>query len=463
MNEEPSTLKEESPNLKEDSKKRKIDIKYWQIGLVAFLVIAALFLLYFVFFKNTSFAGFFTMIWNLLLPFVVGGCIAFVLKPIVQFFETVFHKPFSKMKNRHQAHVIATGISTTITIILALVLLGLIIWLIVPQLYTNVKDLILNLPALIDNAFKELEKITANQEEIHNNIVEWHAQANYYLTGQGNQSLANAAMNWVTNFVDKNKQKLFNIVTSGFSNVFSSLMNILVAAISCIYLLNSRKKFAEQAKLIVYGIFPKKAADTIRQEVHFIDKTFTSFVKGRLVEASIIGILCYIVMKVFRLPYAELISVWVGIANIIPFFGPFIGSIPSCLLLLVTGWQNCLIFLVAILIIGQLDANIIGPKVMGKATGVDSFWVLFAMAFFGGLWGFVGMLIGIPLFAVIYDIIRKFIISCLKKRNQYRMYEHYQETQQLRIEAKEKDKEEKKNRRKQNLKKAKDKIIKKKR
>ena len=223
-----------------------------------------------------------------------------------------------------------------------------------------------------------------------------------------------------------------NMILTGLSdsmiNVAGIFMNLFIGLVVAIYLLYGRRKFRKQGKLLLYSLFKERWADKIVEEIRFADRVFSGFIGGKLLDSAIIGGICYIGMMIMGLPYAILISVIVGVTNIIPFFGPFIGAIPCALLLLLGSnpW-DALYFLIFIVILQQVDGNIIGPKILGNTTGVSSFWVLFSILLFGGLWGLVGMVIAVPLFGVIYDIIRKLTARGLKRNRHEEMMQEYNE------------------------------------
>ena len=194
------------------------------------------------------------------------------------------------------------------------------------------------------------------------------------------------------------------------------LYNLFIGIIVAIYLLKGKRVFAAQAKKITYGVCRKKTADTIIHYVRISNNMFSGFISGKIVDSTIIGIICFILMTIFRMPYALLVSVIVGVTNVIPVFGPYIGAIPSALLILLVSPVQALYFIILVAILQQVDGNIIGPAILGESTGLSAFWVLFSILFFGGFWGIVGMLVGCPLFAVIYTIAKDFINYCLGKR-----------------------------------------------
>ena len=223
-------------------------------------------------------------------------------------------------------------------------------------------------------------------------------------------------------------QGIVNNITVQLIEVLSVFKNMFLGFLIAVYLLASRKLFGAQAKLLLYGIFPNKWAKIIEEEVHYTDKMFNGFFVGKIIDSAIIGLICFAGTTLLGFESAAFISVVIGVTNIIPFFGPFIGAIPCALLLLLGSnpW-DALYFLIFIVILQQVDGNIIGPKILGNTTGVSSFWVLFSILLFGGLWGLVGMVIAVPLFGVIYDIIRKLTARGLKRNRHEEMMQEYNE------------------------------------
>ena len=203
-------------------------------------------------------------------------------------------------------------------------------------------------------------------------------------------------------------------VTSTVSFIFNIFVGFIVSA----YLLNGRKKLCAQAKLLIRSVFGRKASEMIFEEARFADRMFSSYFIGSIIDSTLVGVLCYIGCLIFGIPYAVLVSVIVGVTNIIPFFGPYIGMIPSAVIILTVSPVRALVFLAMMIIMQQIDGNILAPKIIGSNTGLSSFWVLFAILLFGGLFGFVGMIIGVPIFAVIYDIFKRLMHYCLHRRGE---------------------------------------------
>ena len=220
-------------------------------------------------------------------------------------------------------------------------------------------------------------------------------------------------------------QSILSGAAVGVMSFVAFLKNLVIGLIVSVYLLASRKKFGQQGKLILYSLVKRRWADLFLEEICYADKMFGGFINGKILDSAIIGVLCYIACLIFKFPSALLVSVIIGVTNVIPFFGPFIGAIPATLLILIQNPIKALWFVLFVLVLQQVDGNIIGPKILGNTTGLSSFWVLFAILLFGGLWGFVGMIIGVPLFAVIYDVIKKLVIHGLKRNEELEMVTTY--------------------------------------
>ena len=221
---------------------------------------------------------------------------------------------------------------------------------------------------------------------------------------------------------------LTNIVSGLGSSVHKILLfvyNLLIGLIVSCYLLANRKKFARQSTLIVRSLLKPRWAELLLNEVAFVDRMFGGFIEGKLLDSAIIGLLCYLGCMIFRFPNALLVSAVVGITNVIPFFGPFIGAVPSTLLIMIEDPIKGLWFILFVLALQQLDGNVIGPKILGNRTGLSGFWVLFAIVLCGGLWGVVGMVICVPMFAVIYDIVKKLVCKGLARQQQSHLWEQY--------------------------------------
>ena len=223
-------------------------------------------------------------------------------------------------------------------------------------------------------------------------------------------------LNWL-------RQSLLPNVTGVMTNVSAMLLgflyllkDLLVAVIVSVYLLMRKDTFAAQSKKLVYGVFPTKWADLIVEETRRAYRILSGFINGKLLDSLIIGLIALVCCNLFRFPYPALVATIIGVTNIIPFFGPFIGAIPCAMLIFLASPIQCLYFIVFIFVLQQFDGNILGPKILGESTGLASFWVLFSILLFGGLFGFAGMVLGVPVFAMIYSVVSRLVARGLKKR-----------------------------------------------
>ena len=317
---------------------------------------------------------------------IVLGCVmAYLLYPLTRFAEQflLFHhvKPKS-----------ARTLSTAFSTIVLLTLIFLFAYFIIPQMVVNLPPLIQGLPEMIQSFSKNLSDF----------LVE-HGQSTEIIQ-ETLDKVAGMFQSW-----------LQDDPLSALSNV--GVLNFIIGIIVMAYVLMSRDHFVGQGKKLLFALCRKRTTcDRILKHLRVINRIFTNFVSGKLLDSLIIGLLCAACLAILRIPYAGLISTIVGITNIIPVFGPFFGAIPSAFLLLLTDPYKCLVFLIFIVILQQVDGNIIGPKILGDSTGLSAFWVLFSLLLFNHLMGFWGMLLGVPLFASFYYLLREFINSRLKKK-----------------------------------------------
>ncbi len=417
--------------------KRRFSMKneYAKIGLMLFIVVAGSILFYFSFFKDHTLFGFFKSIWSCLMPFTVGAVLAYLLKPICAMFEKWTAKWFSNMKNRNGAKKLSQNLSVFFTIVIFLAFMYIIFAAVIPQVIDSIKVLVEAIPDAYSNVMDWLVGIS--KDTIFEDTV----------TQFGDDTLKNVQKIVTQLFGDGTSDgmitdKVISGVTVGVKGVLAFIKNLLIGLVACVYILAQRKKLAAQGKMIIYSAFKKKWADRIMEEICYVDKMFSGFINGKIIDSIIIGIITFIVTSIFKIPYAMLISVIVGVTNVIPFFGPWIGAVPCALIVLMVSPVKCLYFIIMIIAIQQFDGNILGPKILGNTTGLSSFWVLFSIIFFGGLFGFAGMLVGVPLFAVIYDLVERGVKRGLKNKGKYELYEQYDieqhEEERLKEEAKEK-------------------------
>ena len=337
---------------------------------------------------------------DILMPFVYGGILAYLLRPICNWYSDMIHRLF---KDQEKHSKLAEGIAILLTFVTGGLVLYVLIIMIAPDIVASVVSLWNIIPEKVNQLIAWMEGILGEND----------ALLQYFDTSSS--TIYNAMDGWVKGTLVPYATNVVSGVGTGVWNVLLFVKNLLIGLIVAVYLLASRKKFSKQGILVIRSLVKPRWADLILEEIAYVDKMFGGFIDGKLVDSAIIGVLCYIGCSALRFPNALLVSVIVGLTNIIPFFGPFLGAVPGALLILIESPIKSLWFLVFILFLQQLDGNVIGPKILGNHTGVSSFWVLFSILLFGGMWGIVGMVVAVPLFAVIYDLLRRLVIRGLKK------------------------------------------------
>lgn len=343
-----------------------------------------------------------------LAPFIYGGVVAYLLRPMCNFYEKTLQRllPRTMVKAANMLAV-ALSLVSGILIVYALIIM------IAPQLYESILSLWRSLPDKVNQFLIWAQATFGEDEEL------------LHLFFTSYDTLYKELESWAQTTLAPYISNIVSGVGSSVYKVLLFLYNLLLGLIVACYLLASRKKFARQSVLIVRSVLKPRWAELFLNEVAFIDRMFGGFIDGKILDSAIIGLLCYIGCMIFSFPNALLISAFVGITNVIPYFGPFIGAIPSILLILIEDPIKAIWFGIFILALQQLDGNIIGPAILGDRTGLSSFWVLFAIILFGELWGIVGMVVCVPLFAVIYDIIKKLVRRGLTQKNQIHVWEQY--------------------------------------
>lgn len=367
-----------------------------------------------VFFRTAAVTGIFRRIISILEPFLWGFAIAYLLRPVSSYTERLLTGLEEKVSKKHRPGLVRMGgIVAALLLLFAVVVLFILA--VLPQMINSISGLLSQLPDSVRSFQIWLE--TFAQGNTTNELV--------LAMQETVDTLGERLQEYLRTDLLPNLSTVVSRVTSSFMGILLVLKNFGLGCIIAAYILASWEKFTAQAKMIVYGLFPQRAADWIRDEVRFADRMFSGFIRGKILDSLIIGLICLIFTLITRMPYAVLISVIVGVTNIIPFFGPYIGAIPSALLILTVSPAKCLVFVIFIIVLQQVDGNYIGPAILGDRLGISGIWILFSIMVFSALWGILGMLIGVPVFAVIYDLIRKLIYRCLKKRGQEEMIRDY--------------------------------------
>jgi len=394
--------------VKDDEMKR-----YLKIGITGAAILASGILCAFVLFKMPVIISVLKGITEILKPFLYGVVFAYLLAPLCNKIEEKLFQIFPKAKTKARRFI--CFIAIVISLCVAIAVIWLIIMMIIPQVWDSVMKIIQMVPQKLIVVNNWIEHMLENQPELQAYFEEFSSQA---------ESNIDSLLNVDT--IQK-VQSIINSLSVQLFGVLGVVKNIFLGLLISAYLLGSRKLFGAQAGLILHGVFSDKWAKIIEEEIRYTDKMFNGFLVGKIIDSAIIGLLCFAGTSIMGFEAPAFISVIIGITNIIPFFGPFIGAIPCGLLLLLENPMHCLYFIIFIFVLQQLDGNVIGPKILGNTTGVSSFWVLFAILLFGGMWGVVGMVIGVPLFAVIYDIIRKLVYRRLRKHKRESMIADYEE------------------------------------
>ena len=387
--------------------------RYLKIGITGAAILASGILCAFVLFKMPVIISILKGITEILKPFLYGVVFAYLLAPLCNKIEEKLFQIFPKAKTKARRFI--CFIAIVISLCVAIAVIWLIIMMIIPQVWDSVMKIIQMVPQKLIVVNNWIEHMLENQPELQAYFEEFSSQA---------ESNIDSLLNVDT--IQK-VQSIIHSLSVQLFGVLGVVKNIFLGLLISAYLLGSRKLFGAQAGLILHGVFSDKWAKIIEEEIRYTDKMFNGFLVGKIIDSAIIGLLCFAGTSIMGFEAPAFISVIIGITNIIPFFGPFIGAIPCGLLLLLENPMHCLYFIIFIFVLQQLDGNVIGPKILGNTTGVSSFWVLFAILLFGGMWGVVGMVIGVPLFAVIYDIIRKLVYRGLRKHKRESMITDYEE------------------------------------
>lgn len=344
---------------------------------------------------------------GILRPVVYGCVIAYILNPLMKLFQnaiTRFLERKGKLVSQKKKGLI-TGISITLSLVLGIIIIIVLCWMILPQLVSSVYSLVENLPSKVNYYYNVLNESIRNNKFLADTMQDVALNATKYI----DEMVTTKLLPWMQSDLLPGVNLVAVEFANGVMSVLNVLYNLFIGIIVAIYILASKDTFAAQAKKIAYGILKKEYADAVVRYVRISHGMFSGFIVGKIVDSTIVGILCFVAMTIMGLPYAMLISVIIGVTNIIPVFGPYLGLIPSVFLILIVNPMQALYFVILIAILQQVDGNLIGPAILGESTGLSAFWVLFSILLFGGLWGIVGMIIGVPLFAVIYRIVADFI------------------------------------------------------
>lgn len=384
---------------------------HFRWGITAFLVIAASICFYYLLFNGPNIKAGFSSINNILMPVVMGLVTAYLLTPALNFIESQLLLPLLnklKIKETPKRNRIARGVGILITAFLFFLLIYGLISMLLSQIMPSIQSIVVNFDSYITNFTVWLnEELLANNPEIKGFVM-------------GNINKYSVELEkWMNEVLLPGSSALIRTVSLSVIGMLKVLWNFIIGFIISIYVLASKEKFAGQAKKAIYAAFKKNTANSIINNFRFTHKTFSGFISGKILDSIIIGILCFIGTSLMNTPYAVLVSVIIGVTNVIPFFGPFLGAIPTGILIFLVDLSHpltCVYYLIFILFLQQLDGNFIGPKILGNSTGIAGFWVIFSITLFGGLYGVPGMIVGVPIFAVLYAAVKSMVNSNLRKK-----------------------------------------------
>ena len=391
--------------------------KYLHAMLAGFGAISLSVILFFLLDRISVISQAFSAVSEILAPILYGAVMAYLLRPMCNWYEKIFGRILPGKTKKA-----APGIAVTLSMITGLLVIYALIIMIFPQLVESIVTLWNTLPEQANQFYTWAMEQVGGEDELLKTLNTVSKEVYLSLDTWATENLAPQLSNLLGGV-----GTLVTDVGMSVWKILVFLKNFLIGIIVAVYLLASRKRFAKQGVMVIRSILKPQHADAVLEEISFVDKMFGGFIDGKILDSAIIGVLCYIGCLILGIPNALLISAIVGITNVIPFFGPFIGAIPSILLIIIVDPMKAVWFTIFIFGLQQLDGNVIGPKILGDRTGLSSFWVLFSIILCGGLWGLTGMVICVPLFAVIYDTVKKLVYRGLKSKNQLQVWEAYKE------------------------------------
>ena len=394
------------------------DRRYFKWGLTALIVIFISILLVVIF---TNLPGFFSLlgaIGKILSPLVSGIVIAFLLNPIVNFVDLRL-RPILKKRGMKEGK--ADKLSRAVALVFSFIFAAFIVYaffaMLLPQLYESVMN-------IVDNASTYFNSI----ETWATNILEDNPEIQGYVD-KGLEQLRGFFENWVKTTFLSDMSKLVTTVSTSVIAVVKSLTNFIIGLVASIYMLWSKDTFRAQTKKIMVATMRPSAADRLLALGRNAYRIFNGFIIGKLIDSAIIGVLCYIGCEILKMPFTALVATIVGVTNVIPFFGPIIGAVPSAFLILLVDPLKAFYFVIFVIVLQQLDGNVIGPKILGNTVGISGFWVLASITIAASIFGFAGMLLGVPVFALIYVLISDGVNARLRKKQHSTVTEDYRDIQ----------------------------------
>ncbi|MDE6798655.1 MAG: AI-2E family transporter [Ruminococcus sp.] len=367
--------------------------KYTTVSVYTVITFTACIVVYAFIINFTGIGGIIHTVLDVTSPVIWGLIIAYLLNPVMKWIEKRVKRFTEKTKKRPK---LTRAVSVTITMIVFIAMLIALCSIIVPQVTDSLMGIIDNIGTYFNNLEKWINGILAKYPKILS------------LANSQIENVETTLMNTINQVMPKIGD-LMKVITDGTLTFIMAIKDFLIGVIVSVYFLIDKEHFQAGMKKIIYAFFPQKASSGVLRICSQVNASISGFISGKIIDSIIIGCLCFICMTIMKLDFTILIAVIVGITNIIPFFGPFIGAVPSAVLLLVSSPKQVIPFLILIFVIQQLDGNIIGPKILGQSIGISAFWVLFSILVGGGLFGFAGMILGVPIFAVLHSLINQFV------------------------------------------------------
>lgn len=388
-------------------------------GITAFLVLAATSLLFIIVSHLETINKNFNLFIQILMPIIYGAVLAYLMSPVYNFVVKMTDALLAKLfrKKSKKQSTISSFLATICSLLFLALIGGSLVSLLIPELTKSIYNLYMTLPDAINRSYERIQTLLTNYPEAREYVEDLYTEISAFFSSKPDsaQTILGHLQNIAAFFRD------------GIWNTFTVVKNILIGLIVMVYLLNLKKTLKLQFRKLLFAICSKEKAKGIIEELQYVHKMFGGFILGKIIDSVIIGILTFFVLSIMKMPYTLLVSVIIGVTNVVPFFGPFVGAIPCIILIMLSSPLQALYFAIAILAIQQLDGNVIGPKILGDSTGLSSFWVLFSIILFGGLFGFVGMIIAVPLWAVILNSIRRYANKRLEKKQIPNQAEYFED------------------------------------
>jgi len=381
--------------------------QYFRWGVTLLCVVLASIVFGVILLNLKGFFGIISDLIAILSPVILGVIFAYLLNPMVNAIDRLLPKLlFKKMKNEKRMRKISRAVAIFVSLSVALFLVYGLFYLVLPQLYETIMGIVNKLPDYYVTVEKWVLSLFEDNPEMSQNARE--ALDNVYIKLES----------WISEdgFLIENLQRIMSGVTTSIMSVVKGIANAVIGIVASVYILWSKETFLAQIKKILVAVCKPEKADRIMYVGRETHRIFGGYVSGVIIEAIIMGIMCYLGMLIFRLPFPLLVATVVGVTNIIPFFGPFIGGIPSAILILLVDPLKCFYFIIFIVVLQQIEGNIIAPRVLGDSIGISGFWVLVAITVAGSLFGFAGMLLGVPVFAVLYTLVKEWLAAALHKK-----------------------------------------------